>query len=138
MNIDMLNKTMELEKECERFLTAFNPDSLPRVVERGMKPVLLGAAELIKGSMLGFIDVLQVGVGKDKIIEGIVHIGVGQDGGLISIITRMDGSLVTPPRAIGFEELVGLGITGVQIIEGLKKFASGVIQHQMTHTEGQA
>lgn len=138
MNIDLLNKTIELEKTCTWFLNTYNPDSLPRVMERGMKPVLEGAAELIKGSLLGLIDVMQVGVGKDKIVEGIVHIGVNQDGLLVAVLTRADGAILGPPRIVTYEELIGLGVNGVQIIEGLKKFATGVIQNQMSHTEGSA
>ena len=138
MNMDLLNKTMDLEKECDRFLRAFNPDSLPRVVERGMKPILAGVANLINGSMLGMIDIAQVMVGKNKIVEGVVHIGVNQAGALIVIMTDTVGSVVRPPQAVTYEELMGMGVTSIQLVEGIKKFASGVIQNQMTHTKGSA
>lgn len=138
MNMELLNKTMELEKECERFLGAFNPDSLPRVVERGMKPILTGVSDLINGTALGMIDIVQAQVGKDKIVEGVVHIGVNQVGAFIAIITNVEGMVMRPPQPVSYEELLAMGITGIQLVQGIKRFASGVVQNQMSHTQGSA
>lgn len=138
MDIELLNKSVELEKECERFLGAFNPDSLPRVVERGMKPILAGVAEILKGSVLAMVDVKQVPVGHDKCVEGIVHIGIDQQGKFIVIIASPDGLRVTVPRVCSFEELISLGVNGMELVQGVKTFISGFLAHQMSHTQGSA
>lgn len=140
MNTELLNKTLALDTECDRFLTAFNADSLPRVVERGLKPIFTAVADVLatSGIPLGFVDIKQVQVGHNKIVEGIVHIGVDVQGKLIAIVVSPDGSKVAPPHQLPFETAVSLGVTGIELVQGVKQFAQTVLKAQMSHTQGSA
>ena len=153
MNNKLLELVDELGRQCERFLSTYSRESKIRAVRIGARPVHRAVLDIIALTSVHEFDVVALksihpfgmkvleiahfpaGSGKGAAItqsvenpRALLHIGVFEDGGLVSVLTsptapfRMAGR----SRFVTLEDLATVGISAYDLVEHTHRLAHEV------------
>jgi hypothetical protein len=121
---------LTLVEACDRYLTAYNPDSLPRVALRAMKEVLDAMVFFLHKNGIKGAEILCVPFSSSPEVSPVAeqHVFVTSEKQFFILLMAMR-TIDTPmgpvawsslPKPVSMEDLVEFGITPYQVVEGIK------------------
>lgn len=130
------SKAEELAQVCDQFLSAYDATSLPRVALRGMTPVLDKLMEVFQEHDLQGAELHAYPVASSPQVKPVSmqHVFINNEKQFITMLTSLplvteEGQVFAwarPPAPRSMEDLVELGVTPIQVVEGIKNFSQAI------------
>lgn len=133
----MPNKTAAaLREECDRFLSVYDPTSLPRVAMRNMGPIIECLKTLIHELDAQGVEIHAYPVASRAGVPAVClqHVYVSLEGKFLTMLSSMPvegekGQIFMwsrPPVERSMEDLVELGLTPYEIVQHIKEASTGL------------